>query len=546
MDKKKLLKFGAIGIICLALIGVSIKLFLGNKNQTTNTPQFASVEVQKGNIQVTASGSGNIAASVRKEIVALNNGIVDNIFAAEGQNVKEGDLILTFESNTENTALERSKLDLSIQENSLQDLETEQKNLKVYAPASGFISDIKGTIGGELSKGSSLATIDDTSKMEVTASFNAAQIKDVSVGDKASVLLVNSMQTVSGTVSKVNKAPSASDGAALYGVTVEVSNPGGLNTGDSVQVTVSNKKGTFPGVGNAALRSKTPINVKLLAGGTVTKLPIAAGDYVQKGQLLAEMQSTDLQTQIQTQRMKVEQNQADLNEQLSNLDNAAVYAPISGVITSINVTAGENVRESTAVAVVSDLKNLEVVIPVDELDVTKVKVGQEAAVTVDAMPEQKFSASVAKIALEGTATGGVTTFNVTLALKDAEGLKPGMTANAEIIAQQKQNVLLLPVEAVQQRGNNKFVFTGDEKSASQGKPTMTPIKVGLVSEDYVEIVDGLKAGDTVLYPRISSTNSQNQNQQRGAGGFGMMGAGGVRPSGGGGRTGGNSGNRGDN
>ncbi|MDK2986098.1 MAG: HlyD family secretion protein [Clostridia bacterium] len=527
--KKKYLKYGVIGVLCLAVLsGTFIRYYLDKKDNSKNVAQYAIVEVKRGDIQVTASGTGSIEASVRKEIMTLNNGIVDKIYVEEGQFVNEGDLILTFENNTENSMIERAKLNVYIAENNLKELEGDLENLKIYAPASGVVGDIEVNTGEELSKGYILTTITDKSKLEATGQFNKSQIKNIKVGDKAEVLILGSFQTINGTVTKVNETPGDNEGAVLYGVTVEVDNPGGLTSGMKVQITINNDKGSFAAVENTGLKIKTPYDVKLLYGGILKKLNISSGDYVNKGELLAELENTSLQTQIDTQKIKLEQSRLELSEKLQDLDNTAIYSPISGTITKINVTEGEQIRENSAVAVVSDLDNLEVVIPVDELDINKVKVGQKAVVTVEAVPEMEYSAEVSKIALEGSTTGGVATFDVTLSLNDTKGLKPGMTANAEIISSNKKNVLLLPIEAIQQRGKQKFVITGDEKNLKQDKPNITPIKIGLVSEQYVEITEGLNEGDKVFYPLVSKST---QNQQR-IPGMGMMGAGRERPSGG--------------
>lgn len=456
MLNKKYIKYGAIAVTCFAvLFFIFIKFYLNNQSEKNNMP-YASV--QRGDIRVTASGTGTITPSVRKEIMTLSSGIVDKIYAEEGQFVNEGDLILTFDNEAESSVLRRAELNVAIAENSLKELQEELKNLNIYAPSAGFVGDIKAVVGEELSKGYILTTITDKSKMEAIAKFNGTQVKSLNVGDRADILLLASMQTVQGKVTHINKAPGDSDGAVLYEAIVEVDNPGGLSSGMGVQVTVVNDKGTFPAVESTVLRCKDPYDVKLLTGGTLVKLTVSSGEYVEKGQLIAQLENNDLYTQIETQKLRVEQSRLELTEKFKEYSNTAVYAPISGTITAINVTESERVRENAVVAVISDLSNLQVVVPVDELDVTKVKVGQEAVVTVEAMPAKEYKASVSKIALEGSSTGGVSTYDVTLKINETEGLKPGMTANAEIIAEQKENVLLLPVEAIQ-KAATRHLFT---------------------------------------------------------------------------------------
>ncbi len=525
--RSKYFKYGIFGFIFLIVAGgIFLKLYSPKTDAAeTDAVQNATAEVQRGSIQVTAGGTGSIQPSVRKEVMTINSGTVDKIYVEEGQSVKEGDLILTFEDDTKNTTIERAKLNVTAAEKRLKDLQEDLNSLKVYAPSSGVLGEIKANVGEQVSKGL-FTTITDSSKMEVIGKFNKNQINSVKVGDEAKVLMLYNYQTVAGKVIKVNDAPSSNEnGAVLYDVTLEIDNPGGYTPGMQVQMVIDNENGSFSAVENGGLTAKIPYKVELSTGGTLTKLNVSEGEYVEAGELIAEMQNEDLYTQIADQEIKVQEAQLDLSEKLKNTDNNAIHASISGTITKVNVTSGESVRDNAVVAVVSDLENLEVIIPIDELDINKVKVGQEATAAVEAGSQKTYKAKVSEIALEGSSTGGVATFDVTISLSEGNGLKPGMTANAEIISSKKEDALLLPIEAIQQRGNQKFVIPSSAKSLKQGQD-MIPVKVGLVSENYVEIIEGLNEGDKVVYPIVGAA----QNQQ--GPNFNMMRFGGTRSSGG--------------
>jgi len=522
--KKLHIKYGLI-IIFVLVLAVTASFILRDKASSKNDVQYREVVVKKGTIEVTASGTGNINPAVRKEIQTLANGIVDMVCVKEGQFVNKGDLILTFQNEEESSAVNQAKLDVLLEEEKLRDLKADLKNLKIFAPVSGYVKELEDNIGKELSKGQTFATIENTKKMETTALYNKSQVNKIKVGDSAEVFLLDNLTSVEGTVIKINEAPEADSGGILYGVRIELVNPGGLASGMDVQVTVKNEVGDFPAVKNSQLEVKEPYNIELQVGGILQKVYVSEGDYVNQGDLLAKLENDDLKLQIKQQELKYEQSQLKLKERLTNLEDTAVYSPISGVVTQVNVTEGENVREGTVVAVVSDLANYEVVVPIDELDISKIKNGQQAKVEVEASSKKIYNAEVTDIALEGTTTGGVTAYDVTLSLKESEGLKPGMTANAEIIVDKKTEALLLPIEAVQQRGNRRFVLTGSKQDLQKGELKTTPIKIGLVSEKYVEILEGLKEGDKVYIP---INISKSQNQQRGPG-FRMMGVGGEPP-----------------
>lgn len=131
-------------VLCIAVLGGIFIKFNSNKTSASQQSfQYAIAEAQRGNIQVSVSGTGTIAASVRKEIMTLNNGTVGTIFVTEGEPVNEGDLILSFENDTVNTVIEQAQLNVTIAENSLKELQEDLKNLKIYAPISGVANRAK-------------------------------------------------------------------------------------------------------------------------------------------------------------------------------------------------------------------------------------------------------------------------------------------------------------------------------------------------------------------------------------------------------------------
>ena len=126
----------------------------------------------------------------------------------------------------------------------------------------------------------------------------------------------------------------------------------------------------------------------------------------------------------------------------------SIVAPFSGTITSLTVEEGDKVNLGTVVAHITDYKNLQTTIGVDELDISKVKVGQTVNVNVSAFPDAKYTGKVSEVAREGEATNGVSTFNVKVKLNQVNNLKVGMTTESSVLVQKKENVVYVPVEAI--------------------------------------------------------------------------------------------------
>jgi macrolide-specific efflux system membrane fusion protein len=163
-------------------------------------------------------------------------------------------------------------------------------------------------------------------------------------------------------------------------------------------------------------------------------------------------------------------------------------------------------------------------VPFSESDIHQVRVGQPATVTVNALPGQKLAAHVTSIDDLPTTSNGVVSYNVDFDLDQSEaGLKPGMTASAQVVVKEVSGAISVPTSAVSGRGAGATVTV-----VSGGKQTTRSVVTGMTGDSTTQIVSGLSAGDQVAI--VIPTG--------GGSGSGAAGAGGLRPAGGGGGPGG--------
>lgn len=228
---------------------------------------------------------------------------------------------------------------------------------------------------------------------------------------------------------------------------------------------------------------------------------------------------------------QVESDEIQLEVAQQRLTNTKVFAPIDGVVASRDIQVGQiissptsNVGGGTTLMVLSDLSRMFVIASVDESDIGEVKAGQPAEVTADAFPDLKFSGEVARIATEGKSVSNVVTFDVKIEVvsKDKDRLKPGMTANVEIIALENENALLIPSEAVEGVGGKRFVLVPVQGQ----KPESRAVETGINDGVQTEVLNGLADGESVEVPKgqVKSNWSGKQNP----GPPPMMGMGGRR------------------
>ena len=198
---------------------------------------------------------------------------------------------------------------------------------------------------------------------------------------------------------------------------------------------------------------------------------------------------------------------------LKQLEDYTITAPITGTVVTKNTKQGDNLDNTNGqntLAEIYDLSYLKFDISVDELDINKMKVGQKVKITCDSL-EGTFEGVVTNVSVAGTTLSGYTTYPVTVEIKEVpEGLLPGMNITAEIVVEQAQDVLAVPVSAVQ-RGNIVYVkdasvTTAPNKNIPVGYKEVK-VETGFSNSTYIEIVSGLSEGDVIFVPYTVSSGS---------------------------------------
>ncbi len=241
-------------------------------------------------------------------------------------------------------------------------------------------------------------------------------------------------------------------------------------------------------------------------------------------------------TAMRTAQAQLDSSQIALQQAQANLDKAKIVAPFDGVVSAVNFNVGDSTGGNAASASASgtsssgtgasgsspavnivNLSNLQVNVTVAEVDLPKIKVGETTQVTFDALPGKTYNATVKEIGPAGTVTQGVVNYPVTVALTDADqSVKPGMTANLNIIVAQQDNALIVPTRAVRNQGNQKVVTV-----LYKGQTIQDPVTTGLSNDQSIQITSGLNEGDVVV---LNQAQSQG-NSSRGTGGGFIFGGG---------------------
>lgn len=200
---------------------------------------------------------------------------------------------------------------------------------------------------------------------------------------------------------------------------------------------------------------------------------------------------------------QVDVDSLTLDDARQRLEDTRVTAPIDGVVVQKNVQAGQiiasgvsNVGGGTSVMTLADMSHIYILVSVDESDIGRIQTGQSARITVDAYPDMIFRGEVVRVATKGADVSNVVTFEVKVEVKGPrqELLKLEMSANVEITAADKSDVLMLPIKAVNQRRKDRFVM----RLNSDGSVAEHPVVIGMNDGEKIIIESGLTEGDRVV------------------------------------------------
>ena len=325
------------------------------------------------------------------------------------------------------------------------------------------------------------------------------------------------------------------------------------------------------------MESVTSVDVGTQVTGIISNLYVDFNDEVKKGQLIAEIDKTVLQSELQSAdatlasakatydytrrnferdkalhaeklisdydyqtsqkdyevaKMAYEKSQADRVRAAKNLTYAEITAPIDGIVVSREVEEGQTVVSSMNVAslyVIADLDHMQVVGAVDEADIGQVKVGQHVSFTVDAYPEDTFTGTVTQVRISPTTTNNVVTYEVIVSTTNPDHkLIPGMTANLSIYTLELENTIAVPLKALkfepmQGEEGSKLPTPVPLKDNTEnsvwvvrdGKLLQTAVSLGMKNSVYQQITSGFKQGDQVAlqYQEISKGESGQKAQE---------------------------------
>ena len=579
--RKKWLKRIVLLLVLLAAAAAFL-IYRGKKQaqaeQTVDPKNIGTV--MRGDITNELTSSGSLSAKDTYTITSLVEGEIIEANFEEGDQVEKGQVLYRIDPSDMDREIENAQKNVGYAEDDLKDAQEEYNKAArdlnggtFTAPSAGYIRNLNLKAGDIVGQNTEIAELYNDTTMKLRVPFLTADADVIPVGAQVIVTLSDTGEQLPGQVLEKSSMEEALTGGILVKyLTVIVENPGGLTASDSASVQsgelVSAASGTFEAYTSNKLKYDLSQSVK------VASVLVHEGDYVTAGTPIFTMTADSYEEALRQTKKSVEQAEQQLDsaqnaleKQQEALDDYTITAPISGQVISKTGKVGDKISRSSdassnALAIIYDLSELTFEMSIDELDISKVAVGQTVEIAADAFDGRTYSGHVTNVSLNGSYSNGVTTYPVTVTLDDKEGLLPSMNVDGTIILEQAEDVLYIPTNALQ-RGNIVYVkdesLTEEQKAAAKeensdgaggegadgagttGMPrrgdipegfTAVQVETGLTSDDYVEITSGLSEGQEVYVKDSESTNGFFMGGFGGGPGGGGMGGPGGGPGGG--------------
>jgi HlyD family secretion protein len=234
--------------------------------------------------------------------------------------------------------------------------------------------------------------------------------------------------------------------------------------------------------------------------------------------------------QVKLDQATILQRRAALEAAQVNLDYTNIVSPVDGTVVSRNVNVGQTVAASfqtpTLFLIAQDLTKMQVDTNVSESDIGGVRVGQKAVFTVEAFPKKTFLGRVSQVREAPITVQNVVTYDAVISVDNPKLLLlPGMTATVRIITEERNQVLRVPLQALQVNPSRSSTAPGPQTVAGKigrhvwvlraGRPVPVPVTVGIEDGTYAQITGGgLKAGDPVIVNEIPGGSRRSKDGQR--------------------------------
>lgn len=483
-------------ILPILILLLAFWIFRGGSSPSSGT-SVRETRLEKGSLTVTVVGTGHLGYGDEHTLDLPSGILVDTIHVEKNERVNKGDIIVSFDPLSVRLAIDARRSEIDRLDLAIRQAASVDDDFLWRAPVAGRVKAIyteKGDRAADVyERDGALILLSLDGKMAVN--FDSEQ--KLSLDEELRVLLEDgSVKT--GTVREQR--------GTTYTVTLTDNGP---NIGEQVQIETQDKAWLAEGT----LLIHRPLSLFVLEGKVKT-IHVKENEKIDAGRALLTLEHRGTGASYDKLFADREALKSELDELLALSKTNAITAPEDAFVIDIGLTEGEMTGEVPLMA--ADMRPSEerpafrfasqtsyaLSIDIDELDILSVKEGQSVSLSFDAIDKTTYQGSIVEVSDVALEMGGMARYRARVDVPAAEAMRIGMSATATVMVDEKVDIPMLPVIALQESGGRVFVYT--EKNEKTGELSgETELSTGLSDGDRVEITAGLDEGSIVYYPVAS-------------------------------------------
>lgn len=471
-----------VAMVIVAVVAGGAWLYRSRTAATTATEGPRTARVARGNITVSVSATGSLQPYSQVEVRSRATGTVVDVRVQEGDRVQKGQPLAVIDDRDARAGFQTAQAQLA----------------QAYARLEQARSQLAST------RGQGATRVAEAEAGVATARARLAQVTSGSRPEQ----LEQAREAVRQAELSLDLARQNLDRTRNL-----------FNDGLVARVQLDQAQNQFE-VAQAQVRAAQARLREVQAGSRPEEIEIARAQVRQAEAALAQARAAQLQERVLAADVSAAEAQvrnagAQAAQARDRLAETQITAPIAGIVAVRSVQTGQTVigglgGSGTPVMTIADTRVIQAKVSVDEADVAQIKVGMPVQVTADALPRLAFAGKVTRIAPQAVVVQNVTQYDVIVEIQNPQqALRLGMTVDAEFVVTGRQNVLVVPAEAVRGQDAKVIILVEGE--------TLTPVVVetGATDGRQVEIVRGVEAGQTVyLGPSRQSSGGAGRPQQQ--------------------------------
>lgn len=506
--------------------GAATGVFSQSASGSSTLAVGSTVTIRTADELGAVSAAGNLDLAARRPVVVLTSGIVQEVLANVGDVVEAGGGLVRLDSSDQQTAVKQALLNLSSAQAAYDELlkpadqaqmAVAEANLKSAREALADV--MAGPSDAELAAAYSSITSAQAALSDLEAPPTQDELTQLAANLRSAEVTVAEAQRSYDQVAWRAEVGMTSQAAELQQATISLESAQAAYAEATAPASAADLQSAQSKVTSAQSDLQT-----LLAQPSASDVAAAEAKVLSAEADLADLVAGADASSLESARVQVEQARIDLESAAIDLERTEIVAPQAGTILSLDTEVGARVSDGATLATIADVSDLELTVSVAEVDVRNVKEGQQATISIDALPSTSFAGTVVRVAPASNADSSVVTYDVTIALEgdDLSQVRPGMTAVADILTADGSLGWLVPTTSlIEGDGVTRVMIVRSTQSIP------VEVTVGDSQGEWTVVQSNeLQAGDKVVGSLASDLEESESTFGPGGGappGGGMMG-----------------------